>query len=249
MLRFMIRMVKLCVCLCMLGCVAWFGLKFYFAHINPIVPRIRSDVTAQVRAHQSRFLTYQQIPEVYRNAVIATEDRRFFKNVGVDFQGMARAITVDIREQRPLQGGSTITQQLVHNTLLSTTPKSLMWKVKETLYAIGVYDTMTKQEIFALYANDIYFGHGAYGLYAAAQTYFGKAPSELNAGELTLLAGLPNAPSDYDPFVNMQLARERQRMVVQSMEADGMITQAQGAQIFSQPIRLASVYSSNPNVE
>jgi membrane peptidoglycan carboxypeptidase len=238
MLRFVRRLVKLFIFLLVMGCVAWYGLKVYFTQIHPIAPKVGQEVLAQIQAHGSRFLTYDQIPEVYRKAVIATEDRSFFTNIGVDFQGIARAIWVDIRQKQPIQGGSTITQQLVHNTLLKDIPKSLSWKVKETLYAIGIYDTMSKPETLALYANDIYFGQGAYGLYAAAQTYFGRSPSALNAGELTLLAGLPQAPSDYNPFRHMELARERQRIVVQSMVNAGMITQVQAAEILREPIRL-----------
>ncbi|MCL6601109.1 MAG: transglycosylase domain-containing protein [Alicyclobacillus macrosporangiidus] len=238
MWRFVRRLLKLCIFLFVVACASWYGLRVYFTQIHPIAPAVRQEVLAQIRAHGGRFLTYDQIPEMYRNAVIATEDRSFFKNVGVDFRGVARALWVDIRHQQPIEGGSTITQQLVHNTLLKDVPKSLSWKVKETLYAIGIYDTLSKQETFALYANDIYFGQGAYGLYAAAQTYFGRAPSGLNAGELTLLAGLPNAPSDYNPFRHMELARERQRIVVQSMVDDGVITQAQAEEILRDPIRL-----------
>ncbi|WP_051663520.1 biosynthetic peptidoglycan transglycosylase [Alicyclobacillus macrosporangiidus] len=240
MRRVVRRLVKLFIFLLVAGCALWYGLKVYFTRLDPIALKVRQEVLAQIQAHGSRFLTYDQIPEVYRNAVIATEDRSFFTNIGVDFQGIARAMWVDIRQQQPVQGGSTITQQLVHNTLLKDVPKSLSWKVKETLYAIGLYDTLSKQETFALYANDIYFGQGAYGLYAAAKTYFGRVPAELNAGELTLLAGLPNAPSDYNPFRHMELARERQRIVVQSMVDDGMITQAHAAEILREPIRLRS---------
>ena len=145
---------------------------------------------------------------------------------------------MDATTGQSLQGGSTITQQLVHNTLLSNVPKSLTWKLRESIYAIGVYDTMSKQETLALYANVIYFGHGANGLYQAAETYFGKAPSELNAGELTMLAGLPNAPSVYDPYNHLTLARERQKLVVQNMVDNGVISESQAKQIISEPIIL-----------
>ncbi len=219
-------------------CIGWFGLKYYFTHVNKITDLVRSDVLTQVQAHNSRLLTYNEIPEMYRNAVIATEDRSFFLNKGIDFIGTLRAVFVDIGGVRPLQGGSTITQQLIHNTLLRNMSKSLLWKFQETIYAVGLYDTMSKQEAFELYANVIYFGHGAYGLDQAAETYFGKAPSELNAGELTMLAGLPNAPSDYDPYKNMTLARQRQHLVIQSMVDDGVINESQAKQILSEPIIL-----------
>ncbi len=155
MRRFVRRLVKPFIFLLVAGCVSWYGLKVYFTRVHPIAPKVRQEVLAQIEAHESRFLTYDQIPEVYRNAVIATENRSFFRNIGVDFQGIARAMWVDIRQRQPIQGGSTITQQLVHNTLLKNIPKSLSWKVKETLYAIGLYNTLSKQETFALYANDI----------------------------------------------------------------------------------------------
>jgi len=145
---------------------------------------------------------------------------------------------VDVGGGKTLQGGSTITQQLIHNTLLNNMSKSLTWKFLESLYAIGVYDTMSKQDTFAFYTNVIYFGHGANGLYQAAETYFGKAPSQLNAGELVMLAGLPNAPSDYDPYKNMTLALERQQLVVQNMVDNGVISESLAKQIISEPIVL-----------
>jgi membrane peptidoglycan carboxypeptidase len=231
-------LVKFVIFMLVLLCGLWYGLKYYFAHVHRIADQVRRDVLAQIQAHHSRFLSYDEIPETYRNAVIAAEDRSFFKNIGIDMRGIGRAIFVDVGSNKPLQGGSTITQQLVHNTLLSGMQKSLSWKLRETVYAIGLYDTMSKQETFAFYANDIYFGHGAYGLYEAAETYFGREPSKLNDGELTMLAGLPNAPSVYDPFHNMQLARERQQIVVQSMVDSGMITGEEAKRIMSEPIVL-----------
>lgn len=238
MQRFIKGLFKFLVLIFMVLLIGWFGLKYYFNHTNRIVDQVRIDVVNQIQAHHDRFLSYSEIPETYRNAVIATEDRSFFTNKGMDFTGTLRAVLVDISGGQPLQGGSTITQQLVHNTLLSDMPKSLVWKLLENFYAIGLYDSMNKQETFELYANVIYFGQGANGLYRAAETYFGKAPSELNSGELTMLAGLPNAPSNYDPFHNMVLARERQQIVVQSMVDDGVINESQAKQILSEPIEL-----------
>ena len=219
-------------------CISWFGLKYYFNHVNIIADQVRGDVFTQVQAHHSQLLTYNYIPEMYRNAIIATEDRSFFTNIGIDFRGTIRAVFVDVGGGQALQGGSTITQQLIHNTLLRNQSKSLRWKLLESVYAIGVYDTMSKQETFAFYTNVIYFGHGANGLYQAAETYFGKSPSELNAGELTMLAGLPNAPSVYDPYKNMTLALERQHLVVQNMVDNRIISESQAKQIISEPIVL-----------
>ena len=231
-------MLKFLILIFIVLCISWFGLKYYFSHVNIIADKVRRDVLTQVQAHHSQLLTYNDIPKMYRNAIISTEDRSFFTNKGIDVRGTVRAVFVDVKSGQSLQGGSTITQQLIHNTILSNTSKSLTWKLYESAYAIGVYDTMSKQETFAFYTNVIYFGHGANGLYQAAETYFGKAPSELNAGELTMLAGIPNAPSVYDPYKNRTLALQRQHLVVQNMVDNGVISESQAKQIISEPIVL-----------
>jgi len=216
----------------------WGGIQIYFTHVDNIANKVRQSVRERVSAQHGHFLAYDQIPKMYVNAVVATEDRSFFSNIGIDPIGIGRSVYVDVQQNNYVQGGSTVTQQLVHNALLSDYQKSIVWKGIEALYAIGLYDTMRKTEIFALYANDIYFGQGAYGLYNAAETYFGKSPSQLNDGELTMLAGLPNAPSVYDPFHAMSLARERQKVVLLNMIGAGMITQSQANQISGERILL-----------
>ncbi|HZK55617.1 MAG TPA: biosynthetic peptidoglycan transglycosylase [Desulfosporosinus sp.] len=238
MRRYLKSLFKFLLLIFVVLCISWFGLKYYFTHVNVIADDVSSDVYNQIQARHSQFLEYNDIPETYRNAIISTEDRSFFTNRGVDLSGMLRAVVVDVRGGQPLQGASTITQQLTDNTILSTMSKSLSWKVLEVIYAIGLYDTMSKQETFAFYTNVIYFGHGAYGLHEAAEIYFGKAPSELNDGEVTLLAGLPNAPSNYDPYKNMKLARERQVQVVYSMVDNGVISDAEAKTIINKPIVL-----------
>ncbi len=238
MQRFIKGLFKFMIFIVAVLCIGWFGIKYYFTHVNIIADQVRGNVFTQVHANHSQLLSYNDIPEMYRNAIIATEDRSFFTNIGIDFRGTLRAIFVDVGGGQTLQGGSTITQQLIHNTLLSNQSKSLTWKLRESIYAIGAYDTMSKQETFAYYTNVIYFGHGANGLYQAAETYFGKSPSELNTGELTMLAGLPNAPSVYDPYKNMILARERQHLVIQSMVDNGLISEAQAKQILNEAIVL-----------
>jgi penicillin-binding protein 1A len=231
MQRFIKGIFKFIIFIVIVLCISWFGLKYYFSYVNIIADQVRGDVITQVQSHHSQLLTYNDIPEMYRNAIIATEDRSFFTNKGIDVKGTIRAVLVDVGSGKSLQGGSTITQQLIHNTLLSNTSKSLTWKILESAYAIGIYDTMSKQETFAFYTNVIYFGHGASGLYQAAKIYFKKAPSLLNAGELTMLAGLPNDPNDYDLIKNPTLALKRQHIVVQNMVNNGMISESQAKQI------------------
>jgi len=210
---------------------------YYFRHVYPIDIHVRTAANQRMAERHVQPLTYAQLPSVFRTAVIATEDRRFAWDPGVDPIGIARSIVVDVEKDGYVEGGSTITQQLVDNTVLSH-QKTMTRKLAQAFYAIGLYDTMTKQDVFTLYANVIYFGNGAYGLQRAAQTYFGEPASKLNAGELTMLAGLPNAPSAYDPFRSLTLARQRQHIVVDNMVDAGFITAAQAAAIYRLPIAL-----------
>jgi|GEM_PF-989864 len=217
--------------------VVFAGCYVYFVYAQPLGPRLDAAVQARVAAHHIHKLSYHQIPEFYRSAVIATEDRRFDSDPGIDFVGITRSIFVDIQRDGYIEGGSTITQQLVDNTLLNR-DKTIRRKVPEILYAIGVYDTQPKQDTFTDYANVIYFGHQAYGLENAAETYFGRSVSQLNQGELAMLAGLPNAPSAYDPFVHMNLARQREQMVLENMVDDQIIDEQAAKAIFKDAIRL-----------
>lgn len=215
-----------------------FGLMYvYFKFVDHVGQRVQAVVMTHVKTHHEHFLSYEQIPSTFRNAMIATEDRRFFSDPGIDPVGIARSIVVDVEKDGYVEGGSTITQQLVDNSIIGK-QKTLHRKLLQAFYAVGLYDTMSKPETFTLYANDIYFGDGAYGLYAAAQDYFGRPPSALNAGELTMLAGLPNAPSLFNPYHSMKLARQRQSIVLDNMVDDGMISKADNQRIFSEPIHL-----------
>jgi monofunctional glycosyltransferase len=177
---------------------------------------------------------------MYRDAVIATEDRRFAWDPGIDPVGIVRSVFVDIGHDGYIQGGSTLTQQLADNTILSR-QKSLSYKLTQAFYAIGIYDTVSKPKTFEMYANVIYFGNGAYGVYNAAKMYFGMDFNRLNDGELTMLAGLPNAPSVYDPFRHFSLARQRQSIVLENMVNAGIITQQRAKAIYQEPIRLVRV--------
>jgi len=231
LIRFLVRLVIF------LGVVS-IGIWAYFHYVFHMPQRIQTAVQGRVQQHNIHLLSYTQIPIGYREAVIATEDRRFAWDPGIDVVGIVRSISVDVQKDGYLEGGSTITQQLVDNTLIQH-GKSLTYKVKQVLYAVGIYATLSKQETFADYANLIYFGQGAYGLYNASEVYFRKTPGELNEGELAMLAGLPNAPSVYDPMRNLTLAKQRQKVVVDNMFDAGIVTSAQAATILQEPIRLS----------
>lgn len=236
-MRFLAWLFKTLLKFSALVAVILFAVNLYFRHVDPIASQVRDAAKARIASKHIQPLTYRQIPEVFRYAIVATEDRRFTWDPGVDPVGILRSIVVDVEKDGYVEGGSTITQQLVDNTILGK-QKTITRKLKQTFYAIGLYDTLSKDETFTLYVNVIYYGNGAYGLQNAAYTYFGRPVSQLNSGELTMLAGLPNAPSAYDPFHSMQLARARQRIVIDNMVDSGVLTTEEAAAIYNMPIHL-----------
>ncbi len=159
-----------------------------------------------------------------RKATIAVEDRRFFAHDGVDFEGIARAAVADIRAGEIVEGGSTITQQLVRNLYISR-ERTVQRKVKEACLATKLDGVWTKQRILTTYLNQVYYGNQAYGVEAAAQTYYSKPAKELNLAESALLAGLTQAPSSYDPFTTPARALARRAEVLRAMLETGVITQ------------------------
>src|SRR6202158_1761294 len=162
------------------------------------------------------FVTLGQMPPALKQAVIATEDARFYSHYGVDPTGIARAVYQNFRRGRLVEGGSTITQQLA-KVLFLTPDKSLERKLKETALALELERRYSKDRILEMYLNQIYFGHGAFGVEAAARTFFGKSVAELSLPEATLLAGLPKAPSTYSPFEHPEAAKRRRATVLARM--------------------------------
>jgi penicillin-binding protein 1A len=164
----------------------------------------------------------EQIPEVMRNAVLATEDRRFYRHWGVDLAGIVRAVLSNLAAGGIRQGASTITQQLARNVFLSHS-QTVERKIKEAVLAIRLERSFSKEEILELYLNQIYFGEGTYGVEAAARRFFGKSCRELTLPEAALLAGLPANPSAYSPLRHPQAAERRRNAVLRKMEAAGWI--------------------------
>jgi penicillin-binding protein 1A len=157
-----------------------------------------------------------QIPQSLRDAILATEDRRFYSHWGIDPIGVARAVIQNYRRGRLVEGGSTITQQLT-KVLFLTPDKSLERKLKEAVLALELERRYSKDRILEMYLNQVYFGHGSYGVEAAARTYFGKPVSELAVRESALIAGLPRAPSNYSPFDRGEAAKRRREVVLRRM--------------------------------
>lgn len=186
------------------------------------------------------YVTYDKFPSHLVNAVIAVEDSRFWSHKGLDYIGIARALITDIMHASAKQGGSTITQQLAKIMFLSP-EKTITRKLKEAHLAIKLEKELTKKEIFELYLNKVYFGHGAYGVEMASRLYFGKSVTQVTLPEAALLVGLIKAPNAFSPYNNLVKARERQEVVLLRMEDEGYITPSQRAEYKKQPIFLSSL--------
>jgi 1A family penicillin-binding protein len=170
-----------------------------------------------------------EIPAWLRRATVATEDASFYENPGVDLRAILRAVWINLRGGEVLSGGSTITQQLARNLLLSPQERSertLTRKLRESILAYRLARTLSKDQILELYLNQTYYGNLAYGVEAAAQTYYGKSVHELDLAECALLAGLPQAPAIYDPLTDPQAAKERQSVVLGLMVKHGELDNA-----------------------
>lgn len=178
-----------------------------------------------------------EIAPTMRQAIVAIEDDRFYQHNGIDLKGMARALYQNLRSGSIVQGGSTLTQQLAKNLYLGP-ERTLDRKIKELYYTIQLERTYTKDEILNMYLNHVYFGQGAYGVEAAARTYFDKTAQELTLGESAMLAGLPRAPSYYAPTTNFKGAQARQRVVLNRMVQLGMITPQQMEEALAEDIQV-----------
>jgi 1A family penicillin-binding protein len=183
------------------------------------------ELITELHVERRIFVPLAHIPQTLRDAVIATEDRRFYSHFGVDPIGIARAVWQNYRRGRIVEGGSTITQQLT-KVLFLTPDKSLDRKMKEAVLAIELERRYTKDRILEMYLNQVYFGNGAYGVEAASRTYFGKSVTELGVREAALLAGLPRAPSTYSPFEHGEAARRRREVVLRRMVEYGALNDA-----------------------
>jgi len=171
-----------------------------------------------------------------RNATIAVEDKNFYQHHGIDWGRVIKAGIIDTIARRPEQGASTITEQLAKITVLQSPKRSLLVKLREALVATSLESRYSKDEILTMYLNTIFYGHHATGIEAASEVYFGKHASELNLAEASMLAGLPNGPSYYDPAIHLDRAKGRQAIVLDAMVRQHMITQDQADQAKAQTL-------------
>lgn len=184
-------------------------------------------------------LGWKEIPTNIKHAIVATEDSRFYSHFGIDIRGIFRAAIADLLHHGAEQGGSTITQQLARNLFLSP-QVSLKRKLKEALLAIEIERRFSKDEILELYLNLVYFGAGAYGIESASQTYFGESAKNLDLAQASLLAGLPQAPSAYNPFSNLPAAKKRQKEVLERMYEQHYISKRDRNAAYAEPLHFAA---------
>jgi penicillin-binding protein 1A len=204
----------------------------------PVITTVYSDDNhkiAEFYKERRIVVPLAQIPLKLQHAFIAAEDSRFYKHQGIDIFSIVRAFFKNLEAGGIVQGGSTITQQVAKSFFLSP-ERSYRRKIKEALLAFEIDKAFSKEDILYLYLNQIYLGHGAYGVEAAAENYFGKSVQDLNLAECALMAGLPQAPSRYSPFQHPEKARQRQIYVLNRMVEDGYATQVEASEAINTPL-------------
>ena len=169
----------------------------------------------EIRSSEN-YITTDKLPKIYLDAVVAVEDHRFYNHPGIDIIAIGRAAINDIKAMKLVEGGSTITQQLSKN-IYFTQEKSFIRKIAEIFMAFNIEKNYSKDEILELYVNTSYFGDGYTVIREASLGYFGKEPQNLSDGEAVMLAGIPNSPSNYSPTKNPELAKKRQKQVLDRM--------------------------------
>jgi len=214
------------------------GIKSLASYQPPATTEIRArdnTVVKRIYRQNRHVIPINKMPDLLPRAFVAAEDARFYQHPGVDGWSIIRALIHNVKKGRRGQGGSTITQQVARSLLL-TPEKTYTRKIKEAILAYRIDKVLSKKEILHIYLNQIYLGEGAYGVEAAARTYFGKKAANLSLAEFSLLAGLPQAPSRYSPFKNYQMAKTRQAYVLNRMAEEGFITDSLAKKAYRQPL-------------
>ncbi len=270
--RLLLAFVKLSLLAIELAILVVLGVYYHYSRdlegLEAGIGTHRPAETSQIYARDGQTLLYElvdpqggrrtvvnldRIPKTLRDATVAVEDANFYENPGVDLRGIIRALVLNYQQDcqsdqcPPVSGGSTITQQLVRNVLLppeERTRISFDRKLREAILAYRVSREYSKDQILALYLNEVYYGNQAYGVEAAAQAYFGKHVGELSLPEATLLAGLPQSPTRLDPLTNLAGAKQRQQVTLDLMAKSGFLTPAQAKAALAAPLHFAPPTSS-----
>ena len=206
-------------------------LKYYQPSESTKIYSADNKLIGTIFKENRTWVSFYKIPDVMKQAILAIEDSRFYTHNGVDFIGIGRAFVADIKHEEINQGASTITMELARNIFL--TPRvTIERKIKEIILSFNIEKKFTKEDILEFYLNQIYFGSGAYGIESAASVYFDKKAKDLDLAEASMLAGLPAAPSLYSPYVNMELAKQRKKLVLDRMVQLGYVTPKQADEAF-----------------
>ena len=192
-----------------------------------------SNKIAEIKSKDT-YVSINEVPEYYVNAIIAVEDHRFREHGSVDIYALLRAIVSNIRSKELNEGGSTITQQVAKNFYFMTEDDVISRKIAEFLVAKDLEEHYSKDDILEFYMNTIYFGEGYYGIREASNGYFKKEPIDMTLSEATILAGVPNAPSVYAPTVNPDLAKSRQKKVLLDMVEYGYLSQKEADNVLNE---------------
>lgn len=206
-------------CLVILGGILVY--QGYEDYKDAIEAKSVEEMAEEIRSIEN-YTGLEDLPQTYINAVLAVEDKRFYSHPGVDPIAIGRALFHDLKAGAYVEGGSTITQQLAKNQYF-TQDKNIVRKVAEMFMAFKIESVLDKDQILELYVNSIFFGNNFYCVADASMGYFGKMPSEMDFDECTLLAGVPNAPTNYNPAASPELARQRQAQVIEKMEKAGYL--------------------------
>ncbi len=223
----------------MMGLFLWGAARialFYRSYWGTIhhLPAI---VDASVRSHRGTLIRLRDVSPWVPRALIATEDRSFYSNIGVSFEGVGRSLYVDLSSGRFVEGGSTLTQQLVRDEILGP-EKTLRRKLSEALLSVAVTALYSKRQILRWYLDEVYLGNGYWGVYRASEGYFGKSPAHLSLPQAALLAGLPQDPSALDPLVHLRAARRREWEVLLSMVEDNVLSLGAARRVYRMPLDL-----------
>lgn len=211
------------------------SLAVYEPPVGTIVEDEQGNFVGEFFKEQRYVASFEEIPDNLKNAFVSAEDASFWQHSGLDFMGIARAMLKNLQERRMAQGASTITQQVARSFLL-TREKKLARKIKEAILAYRIENNFSKEHILYLYLNQIFLGHGAYGVQAAAHLYFDKDVNELELAEAAIIAGLPQAPSNYSPNRNFKAAKKRQRYVLNQMAKREYVTQEEADAAYEQEL-------------
>ncbi len=212
--------------------------KDFITSLSTTIYDIKGRVIANLWKENREIVPLSRIPKHVREAVIAIEDARFYKHHGIDIKGIARSLIQNIINRKIVEGASTITQQLARTSFLNR-EKTIERKIKEAILAIQIEKKYSKDEILELYLNEVYFGHGAYGIQSAAKIFFGKDVSKLDIAEAALLAGLLRGPYYYSPYIYPERAKKRQETVLRKMLENGFITESEYRKALNEKLQLA----------